>query len=125
MLGKIICSVPFKITLNGTEHSTFRLKVKYEHETVKYLISHDEYGLTRTLYGVLHREDDPAVEYPNGNEEWLIDGLYHRLDGPALVSSKIAADEWWVDSDILTTFNFNEKKNRYPTLSDKFLVCHI
>ena len=32
----------------------------------------------------LHREDGPAVEYNNGTKEWWINGLPHRIDGPAL-----------------------------------------
>lgn len=34
---------------------------------------------------VLHREDGPAVEYPNGGEEWYQYGKRHREGGPALV----------------------------------------
>lgn len=34
-----------------------------------------------------HREGGPAVIYPNGDEEWYLNGLLHREDGPALVFS--------------------------------------
>lgn len=33
--------------------------------------------------GVLHREDGPAIERPNGSQEWYQNGQLHRLDGPA------------------------------------------
>lgn len=41
--------------------------------------------------GVLHNESGPAIEYPNGDEIWCIDGRFHRFNGPAinLVSSGI------------------------------------
>ena len=42
--------------------------------------------------GKLHREDGPAVEYDDGDEQWYIDGELHRLDGPAV---KINGDEEW------------------------------
>jgi hypothetical protein len=32
-----------------------------------------------------HREDGPAVEYIDGDQEWYINGKLHREDGPAVV----------------------------------------
>jgi hypothetical protein len=34
--------------------------------------------------GKLHREDGPAVEYPNGTKVWYFNGVLHREDGPAI-----------------------------------------
>jgi hypothetical protein len=31
-----------------------------------------------------HREDGPAVLYPNGDCQWYFDGRLHREDGPAI-----------------------------------------
>jgi len=36
------------------------------------------------LNGELHREDGPAVEYPDGIKLWYINGEHHRIDGPAV-----------------------------------------
>ena len=36
---------------------------------------------------ILHREDGPALEYPNGDKEWRLNGKCHREDGPAFESS--------------------------------------
>jgi len=33
---------------------------------------------------LLHREDGPAVEYSNGDKQWLLNGIFHREDGPAM-----------------------------------------
>ena len=33
---------------------------------------------------MLHREDGPAVEHPDGRKEWWIHGIPHRVDGPAI-----------------------------------------
>jgi hypothetical protein len=41
-------------------------------------------------YGVLHRENGPAVEYPGGTKYWYLNGKCHRTDGPALI---------WVNAD--------------------------
>ena len=34
--------------------------------------------------GKLHREDGPAVQWPNGYKEWYLNGERHREDGPAI-----------------------------------------
>lgn len=36
------------------------------------------------LHGVAHRDDGPAVEYPNGEKWWFQFGKQHREDGPAI-----------------------------------------
>ena len=39
----------------------------------------------RNNHGQLHREDGPAVIYPNGSYHWYRNGRRHRDDGPAEV----------------------------------------
>lgn len=34
--------------------------------------------------GLLHRENGPAVEYPDGSKEWFLNHQRHRNDGPAI-----------------------------------------
>ena len=43
-------------------------------------------GKTKEWYlnGKLHREDGPASEWANGTKEWWLNGKRHREDGPAL-----------------------------------------
>ena len=36
------------------------------------------------LNGKCHREDGPAIEYPDGTKEWYVRGKLHREDGPAI-----------------------------------------
>ena len=48
--------------------------------------------------GKRHREDGPAIEYSNGNKEWLIDGKYHREDGrPAIEYDDGGTKLWYKD----------------------------
>ena len=35
--------------------------------------------------GIRHREDGPAVIYPDGTQYWYRDGKRHREDGPAVI----------------------------------------
>jgi hypothetical protein len=55
-----------------------------------------------TIYGKLHRSDDPitgaslpAVEYQDGGKEWWICGQLHRTDGPAV--ERINGDRVWYE----------------------------
>ena len=51
-----------------------------------YSIVDDKGVRTYYLYeeGFKHRVHGPAVEYPNGNKEWWVNGHLHREDGPAI-----------------------------------------
>ena len=47
------------------------------------------------MEGVLHRIDGPAVEGSDGNKSWWVNGKLHRVDGPA-VESPDGSKSWWV-----------------------------
>ena len=53
--------------------------------------------------GVLHREGLPAAEYANGIKAWYVDGILHRIDGPAITYDYDGIDEWWVNGKKLIT----------------------
>ncbi len=61
------------------------------------------------LNGVLHREGGPAVEYSNGATEWWVHGVRHRIDGPAM-EWPCGFKTWWVDGYILTEKEFNARR---------------
>ena len=46
-----------------------------------------QYGMyeIRNNHGQLHRDNGPAVVYPNGSSRWYLNGELHRDDGPAVV----------------------------------------
>ena len=46
-------------------------------------------------YGLLHREDGPAIEYLNGTKRWYVNGLRHRIDGPAVIKSD-GTKQWFL-----------------------------
>jgi hypothetical protein len=45
------------------------------------------------LHGKRHREDGPAVEWPDGYKEWWLHGKLHREDGPAIEYAE--GNKWW------------------------------
>ena len=48
---------------------------------------------------ILHRLDDPAMEYANGTKVWYQNGKCHRLDGPAV--ERVNGDKLWYQNDQL------------------------
>ena len=48
---------------------------------------HTAWDGTRKHYrdGEIHREDGPAVIFPDGTQVWYLNGLCHRKGGPAVI----------------------------------------
>jgi hypothetical protein len=47
----------------------------------------------------LHREDGPAIIYPNGTKFWYKEGNNHREVGPAKVWVD-GNEEWWLNGEL-------------------------
>jgi len=61
--------------------------------------SRDRYNQHKKIWffqGKLHREDGPAIEYPNGTKKWYLNGKRHREDGPA-VEYPNGTKEWFLN----------------------------
>jgi len=55
--------------------------------------------------GKRHRLGAPAVITPQ-LQEWLVEGLYHRDDGPARVWPLLLKCEWWLDGKHVMSADF-------------------
>jgi hypothetical protein len=51
------------------------------------------------LNGLCHRLDGPAIEYFNGDKCWYFEGKLHRVDGPA-VEYPNGYKAWWVNGKL-------------------------
>jgi hypothetical protein len=49
--------------------------------------------------GLLHRLDGPARIWPDGHQEWWANGLLHRIAGPARIWPD-GLQEWWVNGQL-------------------------
>lgn len=58
----------------------------------------DSAGVVRwnTPSGALHNEDGPAIEHPNGDKEYFINGLLHREDDLPAREMANGTKEWFV-----------------------------
>ena len=69
----------------------------------------------------LHREDGPAIEYPDGYKAWLINGNSHREDGPA-VEYADGRKFWYLDGNEYTEQEFDKIILKYKW--NKFVKDH-
>jgi hypothetical protein len=56
----------------------------------------------RNSSGKCHRTDGPAVEWSNGDKEWLVGGKFHRTGGPAIEWSD-GDKQWYVNGNLHRT----------------------
>jgi hypothetical protein len=55
----------------------------------------------------LHREDGPALEWPNGSKGWFLHGMLHREDGPAIEEPN-GSRGWYLYGQQLTEEEFDQ-----------------
>jgi hypothetical protein len=63
--------------------------------------------------GIYHRLDGPAVIYKDRYKEWRIKHIYHREDGPAIIRDD-GAVEWFINNVCYKT-----KEDWFDALSDE------
>ena len=54
----------------------------------------------RDSCGKFHRDDGPAVTYPDGTTVWFQFGKIHRIDGPAITYLDGTQQFWFEDNHI-------------------------
>lgn len=59
--------------------------------------------------GIYHRLDGPALINRNtGYEGWFLNGKRHRTDGPALIITGFGTEEYWVNGKRLSKEEFHK-----------------
>jgi len=79
------------------------------------------------LNGEYHREDGPAIEYTDGTKCWYIHGEYHREDGPALEYPD-GRKYWFFNGKKLTEEEFNKiikKRKKKSKKKDKGKILEV
>ena len=66
------------------------------------------------LNGEFHRTDGPAVELFNGTKHWYLNGEFHRTDGPAIEYAN-GTKFWYVNGEYYTKEeHFQYVAKHYP-----------
>ena len=91
-------NIQTKTLFSQTQHQSNQHPASYttDNHIQKYDYSiADEFGNRKWLLnGLLHRIDGPAIDCKGGKKEWWLNGLRHRTDGPAMKWSS-GKQEWW------------------------------
>ena len=80
-------------------------------DTLKYRVDISPLTGTRRYYNtaqLLHREDGPAIEWPNGSKEWYQNGVRHREGGPAVDTSS-GKQQWFLHGRRYTKYEYEEQ----------------
>jgi hypothetical protein len=80
------------------------------YEALKYRTEVSDGG-SRYYYnarGRLHRENGPAIEWPDGTKFWYQCGLLHRADGPAMIQPD-GSCEWWINGTEYNECDYNQQ----------------
>ena len=65
------------------------------------------------LNGKYHREDGPAAEWSRGENQWWLNGELHRVDGPAIVQPD-GHKEWWLNGKQVTEEEHKKLTSKAP-----------
>jgi hypothetical protein len=87
-----------KISKNGTQ--IWYLNGQYHREDGPAIIFPDG-TQTWWLNDKRHREDGPAIIHPNGSQEWWLNGKRHREDGPAIIYPD-GTQSWYLNDEEIT-----------------------
>ena len=82
----------------------------------KYYYNDDSVSYGFNLNKTLHRIDGPAIEYPNGETLWYMDGKLHRTDGPAMEYPN-GDQRWYIDGARYSKEAFDNLIRTTKTLS--------
>jgi len=83
----------------------------------KVVVDNDGTALWYNLEDLLHRENEPAIEYSNGDKSWYKNGKRHREDGPALVFAN-GYKAWYLDGLRYTEEEWNQKLGKHTITLD-------
>jgi hypothetical protein len=90
--------------------------------------------------GLRHREDGPAIERKNGGSSYLIEGKYHRDNGPAIIDIPKKLQMWYtfgkltkilyrsriiVENSILDKKEYSRLYRTYCKSSQKIIKRHL
>jgi len=68
-----------------------------------------EYSGSDYEYLNFNIDEEERIEYVNGTKYWLLNGKYHRTDGPAVERSDGATKFWYLNDKEYSEKEFNEK----------------
>ena len=72
----------------------------------------------------LHREDGPALEWPDGYQEWYFNNKLHREDGPAVVDPN-GYKAWYLHGERFDEEQFNARRKSGGNITEQHKAIAI
>ena len=76
------------------------------------------------LNGELHREDGPAIEWPNQSKAWYLNGKLHREAGPAVEISN-GTKYWYLNDKKYTEEEYYKELFKMGKITKNELFIHL
>ena len=73
---------------------------------------------------LIHNPYGPAIICKDGTKIYVIEGVWHRLDGPARIWLN-GEEEYWINDTELTKKEFEIHPERLNFLGKEYLTCLI
>ena len=105
-----------RINKQGTKHYYSDREMTINHREDGPAIEYPDGGKLWYRNGECHREDGPAIEYPDGGKSWWSNGERHREDGPA-IEYVDGFKAWYLNGIHLTEEEFNTRMNPVTELT--------
>ena len=76
------------------------------------------------INGQTHREDGPAIIYPDGTKYWCLNGDFHREDGPA-VEKADGSKRWYLNDKYYSREDYYKELYKRNLIDKKQLVLEL
>jgi len=100
-------------------------RVESEYKDLDKFVYKDEHvSYYKKDTAIQHNPYGPATSFKNGYKEYIIEGMYHRLDGPAIICGN-GVEEYWINGEYLNKEQFEVHPERLKFLHKEHLVCLV
>ena len=88
----------------------------------KYAYNRGDFFYVKKDINIFHNPYGPSYIGKDGYKDYRIEGLWHRLDGPARIFLD-GKEEYWINSKRLSKEQFEVDPERFKLLGKEYLIC--
>ena len=88
----------------------------------KYINENEDIIYYKKDTNIRHNPYGPAVIYKDGGKVYIIEGVWHRLDGPARIYG-YGEVAYYINGSFLTKEEFEVHPERLKYLGKEYLIC--
>ena len=89
-----------------------------------YIVDYEDDSTRWMVDGKYHREDGPAIKYLDGAKEWYKHGKLHRGDGPASIECT-GDEEYWLDGVVYSKQKYYKELFKRGLISEEDYIIEF